>query len=50
MIKKTGDNYRNYGLIIVKTIKKLHVFDYGLSKDTFETSNHTFTHQENGRN
>jgi hypothetical protein len=43
MIKSIGDNYRIYGLIIVKTIKKLLVLNYGLSNATFETLNHVFT-------
>jgi hypothetical protein len=29
MIKSIGDNYKIYGLIIVKTIKKLLMLDYG---------------------
>jgi hypothetical protein len=32
-----------YGLIIVKTAKKLLLLDYGLSNATFETPNHVFT-------
>jgi hypothetical protein len=43
MIKKIGDNYMIYGLIIVKTEKKLLLLDYGLSNATFETPNHVFT-------
>jgi hypothetical protein len=43
MIKNIGDNYRIYGLIIVKTAKKLLMLDYGLSNATFETPNHAFT-------
>jgi hypothetical protein len=42
MIKSRGDNYRIYGLIIVKTTKKALVLNYGLSNATFETPNHTF--------
>jgi hypothetical protein len=42
MIKNIGDNYRIYGLIIVKTTKTLLVLDYGLSNATFETPNHAF--------
>jgi hypothetical protein len=42
MIKNIGDNYRIYGLIIVKTTKKSLVLDYGLSNATFETPNHAF--------
>jgi len=42
MIKNIGDNYRIYGLIIVKNEKKLLVLDYGLSNATFETPNHAF--------
>jgi hypothetical protein len=40
MIKSIGDNYRIYGLIIVKTVKKTLMLDYGLSNATFETLNH----------
>jgi hypothetical protein len=36
MIKNIGDNYRTYGLIIVKTAKKSLVLDYGLLDATFE--------------
>jgi hypothetical protein len=43
MIKSIGDNYRTYGLIIVETILKKHLLDYGLSNTTFETFNHAFT-------
>jgi hypothetical protein len=43
MIKNTGDNYKIYGLIIVKIAKKSLMLDYGLSNATFETPNHTFT-------
>jgi len=39
MIKK-GDNYRIYGLIIIKIAKKLLMLNYGLSNATFETPNH----------
>jgi len=42
MIKCIGDNYRIYGLIIVKTTKKLLVLDYGFSNAIFETPNHVF--------
>jgi beta-lactamase superfamily II metal-dependent hydrolase len=42
MIKNIGDNYRIYGLIIIKITKKLLVLDYGLSNATFETPNHVF--------
>jgi hypothetical protein len=35
--------YRIYGLIIVKSAKKLLVLDYGFSNATFETPNHAFT-------
>jgi hypothetical protein len=42
MIKSIGDNYRVYGLIIVKIAKKLLMLDYGLSNATFETPNHAF--------
>jgi hypothetical protein len=40
MIKNIDDNYRIYGLIIVKTTKKSLMLDYGLSNATFETPNH----------
>jgi hypothetical protein len=40
MIKHIGDNYRIYGLMIVKIAKKL--LDYGLSNATFETPTHAF--------
>jgi hypothetical protein len=42
MIKIIGDNYRIYGLIIAKSVKKLLVLDYGLSNATFEIPNHVF--------
>jgi hypothetical protein len=42
MVKSIGDNYKIYGLIIVKIIKKLLVLNYGLSSATFETPNHVF--------
>jgi hypothetical protein len=42
MIKKIGDNYRIYDLIIVKIAKTLLVLDYGLSNATFEKPNHAF--------
>jgi hypothetical protein len=44
MIKIIRDNYRIYGLIIVKTTKKSLVLDYGLLNTTFETPNHVFIH------
>jgi len=44
MIQSIGDNYRIYGLIIVKIVKKLLMLDYGLSNATFETPNYAFTH------
>jgi hypothetical protein len=44
MIKKIGDNYRIYGLIVVKIAKKSLVLDYRLSNAIFETPNHAFTH------
>jgi hypothetical protein len=44
MIKNIGDNYRIYGLVIVKTARKSVVLDYGLSNATFETPNHAFAH------
>jgi len=43
MIKNIGDNYKIYGLIIVKTTKKSLMLDYRLSNATFETSNHALT-------
>jgi len=43
MIKSIKDNYRIYGLIIVKITKKSLVLNYGLSNATFETLNHAFT-------
>jgi len=42
MIKSIGDNYKIYGLIIVKIAKKSLMLDSGLSNATFETPNHTF--------
>jgi hypothetical protein len=42
MIKNIGDNYRIYGLIIIKTAEKSLVLDYRLSNATFETPNHGF--------
>jgi hypothetical protein len=42
MIKIMGDNYRIYGLMIVKTTKKPLVLDYGISNATFEPPNHAF--------
>jgi hypothetical protein len=44
MIKIIGDNYRTYGLIIVKIAKNSLMLDYGLSNATFETPNHAFVH------
>jgi len=44
MIKSIRDNYRIYGLIIVKIAKKSIMLDYGLSNATFETTNHVSTH------
>jgi hypothetical protein len=44
MIKSIGDNYRIYGLIIVKTTKKFLMLDYGFSNATLETPNHAFAH------
>jgi hypothetical protein len=44
MIKSIGDNYKIYGLIIIKTTKKSSlVLDYGLSNAIFEPPNHAFT-------
>jgi hypothetical protein len=48
MIKSIRDNYRIYGLIIVKTTKKSLVLDYGLSNATFETLNRVFALPLNG--
>jgi hypothetical protein len=42
MIKNIGVNYRIYGLIIVKTIEKSLMLDYGLSNATFEPFNQAF--------
>jgi len=42
LIKRTVNNYKIYGLIIVKIAKKSLVLDYGLSNVTFETLNHAF--------
>jgi len=42
MIKSIGDNYRFYGLIIVKTTKTSLMLDYGLSNAIFDTPNHPF--------
>ncbi len=39
-----SDNYRIYGLIIVKITKKLLVLNNGVSNATFETPNHVFAH------
>ncbi len=39
------DNYRIYGLTIVKTTKNLLMLDYGFSNATFDTPNHVFTPQ-----
>jgi hypothetical protein len=44
MIKNVADNYRIYGLIIVKITNTLLVLNYGFSNATFETSNHAFAH------
>jgi len=44
MIKNIGDNYKIYGLIIVKIAqKKLLMLNYVLSKATFEPPKHAFT-------
>jgi hypothetical protein len=45
MIEIIRDNYRIYGLIIVKITKRLLVLDYGFSNVTFETPNRAFTHE-----
>jgi len=42
MIKSIGDNFKIYGLTIIKIVKKSLVLDYGLSNATFETPNHVF--------
>jgi hypothetical protein len=42
MMKSIRDNYRIYGLIIVKIAKESLVLDYGLLNATFETPNHAF--------
>jgi len=42
MIEIIWDNYKIYGLIIVKIAKKSLVLDYGLSNATFETLIHVF--------
>jgi hypothetical protein len=42
MIKTIRGNYTIYGLIIVKTTKKLLMLDYGLSNATFKPPNHAF--------
>jgi hypothetical protein len=42
MIKIIGDDYRIYGLIIVKITKKSLMLDYGVSNATFEMFNHVF--------
>jgi hypothetical protein len=44
MIKIFGDNDMIYGLIIVKSVKKSLVLNYGFSHATFETLNHVFAH------
>jgi hypothetical protein len=46
MIKSIINNYRIYGLIIVKIAKKLLVLDYGFSNVTFEITNHDFAQQK----
>jgi hypothetical protein len=42
MIKSIGDDYKIYGFIIVKTIKKLLMLNYGFSNATFKALNHVF--------
>ncbi len=44
IIKNIEDNYRIYGLVIVKTAKEFVVLDYGLSNATFEKPNHVVPH------
>jgi hypothetical protein len=46
MIKSIGDNYRIYGLIIVKTTNTSLVLDYGLSNTNFEPLNHAFAQMQ----
>jgi hypothetical protein len=43
MIKNIRDNYRIYGLRIVKIAKKSLVLDYEFSNATFESLHHAFT-------
>jgi hypothetical protein len=43
MIKSIGDNYKIYGLIMVKTAKNLLMLDYVFSNTTFEPLNHALT-------
>jgi hypothetical protein len=43
MIESIGDDYRIYGLIIVKLQIVLLMLDYGLSNATFEPLNYAFT-------
>jgi hypothetical protein len=50
MIKIIGDNYKFYGLIIIKTTKKSLVLDYGFSNATFETTCHVFALEANKPN
>ncbi len=46
MTKSIGDNYRTYGLIIVKIVKrKSLVLDYGHSNATFVPLDNAFTLQ-----
>jgi hypothetical protein len=40
------DNYRIYGLIIVRITKKLIMLDYGFSNATFEPLNHVFVQRK----
>jgi hypothetical protein len=47
MIKIIGDEYRIYGLIIVKIAKKITNLDYELSNTTFELPNDTFAQSPN---
>jgi hypothetical protein len=44
MIKNIGDNYKIYGLIIVKISKRSLVLDDALLNATFEKPNNAFTH------
>jgi hypothetical protein len=49
MIKSIRDNYRIYGLIIVKTTQKSLVLEYELLNAKFETLNHVIALPLNGK-